>query len=154
MELQTGAWNCPYTVDYSRIWCDIYDMIGTLTWSYSIVSLFLLRKYIRTWGYITRDVIESTHWNTSLPQIIVVPLSHDNAFPLMPYFVFWQGGSILNEATKRCLEVAPGEDTYYHLIIQNCTGQTWKIQHIIKQFWHRDSWEGGRGVRIYHETTE
>ncbi|CAB1345926.1 unnamed protein product, partial [Coregonus sp. 'balchen'] len=33
---------------------------------------------------------------------------------------FQQGKAIQNRQTKRCLEIAPGDDTYYQLIIQEC----------------------------------
>lgn len=37
-----------------------------------------------------------------------------------------------NRLTKRCLEIALGEDGYYHLIVGQCSGQTWKIEHLMK----------------------
>ncbi|XP_071357667.1 probable polypeptide N-acetylgalactosaminyltransferase 8 isoform X2 [Trachinotus anak] len=45
---------------------------------------------------------------------------------------FKQDGPIQNRETKRCLEVAMGEDGYYKLVIQQCSGQNWKIQNWIK----------------------
>ncbi|XP_067437563.1 probable polypeptide N-acetylgalactosaminyltransferase 8 [Thunnus thynnus] len=45
---------------------------------------------------------------------------------------FKQGSSIQNRETKRCLEVAMGEDGIYKLVIQNCSGQSWKIQNLNK----------------------
>lgn len=47
---------------------------------------------------------------------------------------FKQGGFIRNKATNRCLEVAQGQNLYYALIIQQCTGQSWTIQHIVTSF--------------------
>ncbi|XP_036373602.1 probable polypeptide N-acetylgalactosaminyltransferase 8 [Megalops cyprinoides] len=47
---------------------------------------------------------------------------------------FKQGQAIKNTDTERCLEIAKGEDAYYHLIIQGCSGQSWRIQHVIKDF--------------------
>uniref|UniRef100_A0A8C7TEW0 polypeptide N-acetylgalactosaminyltransferase n=2 Tax=Oncorhynchus mykiss TaxID=8022 RepID=A0A8C7TEW0_ONCMY len=47
---------------------------------------------------------------------------------------FQQGKAIQNRQTKRCLEIAPGEDTFYQLIIQECSGQHWKIRNLIKDF--------------------
>ncbi|KAM4615665.1 putative polypeptide N-acetylgalactosaminyltransferase 8 [Polymixia lowei] len=47
------------------------------------------------------------------------------------YHMLWdfkQGGTIQNRDTKRCLEIAAGEK----LVIQQCTEQHWKIQHVIK----------------------
>ncbi|XP_040009622.1 probable polypeptide N-acetylgalactosaminyltransferase 8 isoform X2 [Xiphias gladius] len=45
---------------------------------------------------------------------------------------FKQDGPIQNRETKRCLEVAMGEDGYYKLVAQQCTGQSWKIQNLVK----------------------
>ncbi|XP_037615702.1 probable polypeptide N-acetylgalactosaminyltransferase 8 [Sebastes umbrosus] len=45
---------------------------------------------------------------------------------------FKQNGPIQNRETKRCVEMAKGEDGYYKLVVQECSGQTWKIQHLIK----------------------
>ncbi|XP_056132676.1 LOW QUALITY PROTEIN: probable polypeptide N-acetylgalactosaminyltransferase 8 [Lampris incognitus] len=47
---------------------------------------------------------------------------------------FKQGGAIQNRDTKRCLEISRDEGTYYKLVIQGCTDQQWKIQHILKEF--------------------
>ncbi|XP_034529060.1 probable polypeptide N-acetylgalactosaminyltransferase 8 [Notolabrus celidotus] len=46
---------------------------------------------------------------------------------------FKQGGQIQNKATKRCVEVAKGEDGFHRLVVQQCTGQVWKIQHLVKE---------------------
>uniref|UniRef100_UPI0037E8749E probable polypeptide N-acetylgalactosaminyltransferase 8 n=1 Tax=Semicossyphus pulcher TaxID=241346 RepID=UPI0037E8749E len=56
---------------------------------------------------------------------------------------FKQGGQIQNKETKRCLEVAKGDDGYYKLVVQQCTGQSWKIQHVIKKSWET----GGEKMR-------
>ncbi|XP_050955903.1 probable polypeptide N-acetylgalactosaminyltransferase 8 isoform X2 [Labeo rohita] len=50
------------------------------------------------------------------------------------YWDFSQGNAIRNRNTNRCLEIGQGEDYYYHLILQTCTGQKWTIQHVIKDF--------------------
>ncbi|XP_055048780.2 probable polypeptide N-acetylgalactosaminyltransferase 8 [Misgurnus anguillicaudatus] len=47
---------------------------------------------------------------------------------------FTQGQEIRNKNTNRCLEIAQGEDSYYYLVMQKCTGQNWKIQHVVKEF--------------------
>ncbi|KAA0724476.1 putative polypeptide N-acetylgalactosaminyltransferase 8 [Triplophysa tibetana] len=47
---------------------------------------------------------------------------------------FSQGTSIINKNTNRCLEIAQGEDSYYYLVLQKCTGQKWRIQHAVKEF--------------------
>lgn len=44
---------------------------------------------------------------------------------------FKQGGAIQNRETKRCLELAQGSDGYYKLIVQQCSGQSWKIQNVL-----------------------
>uniref|UniRef100_A0A3B5M4A4 Polypeptide N-acetylgalactosaminyltransferase n=1 Tax=Xiphophorus couchianus TaxID=32473 RepID=A0A3B5M4A4_9TELE len=43
---------------------------------------------------------------------------------------FTLGGQIQNRDTKRCLEVAMG-DMGFRLVVQQCSGQRWKIQHMI-----------------------
>ncbi|XP_071361574.1 probable polypeptide N-acetylgalactosaminyltransferase 8 [Trachinotus anak] len=53
---------------------------------------------------------------------------------LYMHWDFKQGQAIRNKATKRCLEVAQGENSYYELIIQQCSGQSWRIQHLVKSF--------------------
>uniref|UniRef100_A0A9J8AN11 Polypeptide N-acetylgalactosaminyltransferase n=1 Tax=Cyprinus carpio carpio TaxID=630221 RepID=A0A9J8AN11_CYPCA len=50
------------------------------------------------------------------------------------YWDFSQGNAIRNRNTNRCLEIGQGEDSYYYLILQTCTGQKWTIQHVIKDF--------------------
>ncbi|KAM6896125.1 putative polypeptide N-acetylgalactosaminyltransferase 8 [Lycodopsis pacificus] len=45
---------------------------------------------------------------------------------------FKQDGPIQNRETKRCLELVIADHGYYTLVVQQCTGQTWKIQHVIK----------------------
>ncbi|KAI7812077.1 putative polypeptide N-acetylgalactosaminyltransferase 8, partial [Triplophysa rosa] len=47
---------------------------------------------------------------------------------------FSQGQAIINKNTSRCLEIAQGEDSYYYLVLQKCTGQKWRIQHAVKEF--------------------
>ena len=42
-----------------------------------------------------------------------------------------QGGPIQNRGTKRCLEIAMDEDGYVRLFVNQCSGQSWKIQHVI-----------------------
>ncbi|XP_051548975.1 probable polypeptide N-acetylgalactosaminyltransferase 8 [Myxocyprinus asiaticus] len=50
------------------------------------------------------------------------------------YWNFTQGHEIRNKNTNRCLEIAQGEDSYYYLLLQTCTGQKWRIQHVVKDF--------------------
>ncbi|XP_034019378.1 probable polypeptide N-acetylgalactosaminyltransferase 8 [Thalassophryne amazonica] len=53
------------------------------------------------------------------------------------YHILWdfkQGGAVQNKDTKRCLEIAMAANGYYELVIQQCTNQSWKIQHVIKAF--------------------
>ncbi|KAF7229289.1 probable polypeptide N-acetylgalactosaminyltransferase 8 [Nothobranchius furzeri] len=52
----------------------------------------------------------------------------------MKFHMLWdfkQGGPIQNRETKRCLEIAPGEDGHFSLVVQQCSGQRWNIQHVI-----------------------
>ncbi|XP_073799094.1 probable polypeptide N-acetylgalactosaminyltransferase 8 isoform X2 [Danio rerio] len=48
------------------------------------------------------------------------------------YWDFTQGNAIKNRNTNRCLEIGQGPNSDYALILQTCTGQTWTIQHVIK----------------------
>ncbi|XP_039891554.1 probable polypeptide N-acetylgalactosaminyltransferase 8 [Simochromis diagramma] len=45
---------------------------------------------------------------------------------------FKQGGPIQNRKTKRCLEIAKDDVGFYQLVVQQCTGQSWNIQNLIK----------------------
>ncbi|KAI4902815.1 hypothetical protein NFI96_016185 [Prochilodus magdalenae] len=47
---------------------------------------------------------------------------------------FKQGQAMRNKGTNRCLEIAQGQDSYYQLVIQTCSGQHWRIQHVIRDF--------------------
>uniref|UniRef100_A0A8D3C448 Polypeptide N-acetylgalactosaminyltransferase n=1 Tax=Scophthalmus maximus TaxID=52904 RepID=A0A8D3C448_SCOMX len=44
---------------------------------------------------------------------------------------FEQDRPIKNRGTKRCLEVALDGDGNYKLVVQQCSGQSWKIQNLI-----------------------
>ncbi|XP_076424127.1 putative polypeptide N-acetylgalactosaminyltransferase 8 isoform X2 [Peromyscus maniculatus bairdii] len=46
------------------------------------------------------------------------------------YWDFQQGKSIKNKDTARCLEIKRDPSGTYRLVLENCTQQTWKIQHI------------------------
>ncbi|XP_041636948.1 probable polypeptide N-acetylgalactosaminyltransferase 8 [Cheilinus undulatus] len=48
---------------------------------------------------------------------------------------FKQGGQIQNRKTKRCIEAAFDSDGSYKLVVQQCTGQSWTIQHVIEETW-------------------
>lgn len=50
------------------------------------------------------------------------------------YWDFKQGQAIRNKATNRCLEIAQDTNYYYTLIIQQCSGQAWRIEHVITDF--------------------
>lgn len=44
---------------------------------------------------------------------------------------FKQGEAIMNRGTKRCLEFAQGQDIFYQLVVQQCSGQSWSIENVI-----------------------
>lgn len=47
------------------------------------------------------------------------------------YCIYSQNGPIQNRETKRCLEIAQESDGYYHLVVGQCSDQTWKMQYLI-----------------------
>ncbi|CAN9498720.1 unnamed protein product [Ophioblennius macclurei] len=47
---------------------------------------------------------------------------------------FKQGKAIRNRETGRCLELARGDDSYYHLVLQQCSGQSWTIENLLESF--------------------
>uniref|UniRef100_A0A8D0HGN4 Polypeptide N-acetylgalactosaminyltransferase n=1 Tax=Sphenodon punctatus TaxID=8508 RepID=A0A8D0HGN4_SPHPU len=48
---------------------------------------------------------------------------------------FEQGSAIINKKTKRCVEIIKDSPlSYYRLVVQNCTGQKWHIQHVVKDW--------------------
>ncbi|XP_036037848.1 probable polypeptide N-acetylgalactosaminyltransferase 8 [Onychomys torridus] len=52
------------------------------------------------------------------------------------YWDFQQGKSIKNRDTARCLEIKRDPSRTYRLVLENCTQQTWKIQHIGRNWDH------------------
>ncbi|XP_072506429.1 probable polypeptide N-acetylgalactosaminyltransferase 8 [Notamacropus eugenii] len=54
---------------------------------------------------------------------------------------FKQGAAIINKDTKRCLEIQQDDTRSYTLILQECTGQVWNIQHIV-QDWKNSQYRG------------
>ncbi|XP_077165989.1 putative polypeptide N-acetylgalactosaminyltransferase 8 [Paroedura picta] len=54
---------------------------------------------------------------------------------LSMHWDFRQGAAVINKITKRCLELVKDEGaSVYRLILQNCTGQKWTIQHTVKDW--------------------
>ncbi|XP_062991105.1 probable polypeptide N-acetylgalactosaminyltransferase 8 [Elgaria multicarinata webbii] len=48
---------------------------------------------------------------------------------------FKQGTAVINRKTKRCLEIVKDQVSLnYRLVMQNCTGQDWHIQHTVKNW--------------------
>ncbi|XP_061106669.1 probable polypeptide N-acetylgalactosaminyltransferase 8 [Conger conger] len=98
--------------------------------------------YYRTNGQIYIGGIKSHKYNRNrclmdtgtdnTPSLYECQLAKEKGYHM--YWDFKQGQAIRNRETKRCLEMAVGEDTYYHLVIRECSGQHWKIQHVIKDF--------------------
>ncbi|XP_035280917.1 probable polypeptide N-acetylgalactosaminyltransferase 8 [Anguilla anguilla] len=68
----------------------------------------------------------------STPSLYDCKVAKEKGFHM--YWDFKQGQEIRNRETNKCLEIAVGKDTYYHLVIQECSGQHWTIQHAIKEF--------------------
>ncbi|XP_072529546.1 probable polypeptide N-acetylgalactosaminyltransferase 8 [Salminus brasiliensis] len=51
---------------------------------------------------------------------------------LYMYWDFKQGQAIKNRDTGRCFEIAMGPDGYHQLYIQECSGQRWRIEYVIR----------------------
>ncbi|XP_029952809.1 probable polypeptide N-acetylgalactosaminyltransferase 8 [Salarias fasciatus] len=95
--------------------------------------------YYNTDGEIYVGGIKSHKYNTN--RCLVDPGSGSNPTlqdcrvakenKLSMHWDFKQGQAIRNRETDRCLELAQGEDSYYHLIIQQCSGQSWTIEHLL-----------------------
>ncbi|KAJ8391066.1 hypothetical protein AAFF_G00096870 [Aldrovandia affinis] len=100
--------------------------------------------YYRTNGEIYVGGIKSHKYNRGINRCLVDPgtgnspalhecnLEKEKGFHM--YWDFKQGQAIRNRKTNRCLEIVVGADSYYHLVIQECSGQQWKIQNVIKDF--------------------
>ncbi|XP_051029029.1 probable polypeptide N-acetylgalactosaminyltransferase 8 [Phodopus roborovskii] len=52
------------------------------------------------------------------------------------YWDFQQGKSIKNKDTARCLEIRKDPSGPYRLVLENCTKQIWKIEHIGRNWGH------------------
>uniref|UniRef100_A0A3Q3C740 polypeptide N-acetylgalactosaminyltransferase n=1 Tax=Haplochromis burtoni TaxID=8153 RepID=A0A3Q3C740_HAPBU len=63
----------------------------------------------------------------SSPTLQDCPLAKTNELHM--HWDFKQELAIINKATNRCLEIAQGANFYYKLIIQQCSGQSWRIEH-------------------------
>ncbi|XP_076860737.1 putative polypeptide N-acetylgalactosaminyltransferase 8 [Brachyhypopomus gauderio] len=53
---------------------------------------------------------------------------------LYMYWEFKQGQAIMNRDSSRCLEIAIIPDGNFELYVQDCSGQSWRIQHVYKDF--------------------
>ncbi|XP_061644167.1 probable polypeptide N-acetylgalactosaminyltransferase 8 isoform X2 [Phyllopteryx taeniolatus] len=97
------------------------------------------RCYYRTNGQLYVGGIKSHTYNSNrclvdpgsgvYPALYECKLAEQKKFHML--WDFKQGTSIQNRETKRCLEIAQGQDSYYQLIVQRCTGQIWNIQNYI-----------------------
>ncbi|GAA6221100.1 probable polypeptide N-acetylgalactosaminyltransferase 8 [Lates japonicus] len=96
--------------------------------------------YYRTNGQLYIGGIKSHKYNSNrclvdsgtgvYPGLYECKIAQQKKFHML--WDFEQDGPIQNRVTKRCLEVAMGNDGYYKLVVQQCTGQRWKIQHLLK----------------------
>ncbi|XP_061577317.1 probable polypeptide N-acetylgalactosaminyltransferase 8 [Cololabis saira] len=98
--------------------------------------------YYNTDGEIFIGAIKSHKYNSNRclvdPGFGSIPTLHScqvaKLNQLHMHWDFKQGDAIRNKATNRCLEIAQGENSYYQLIIQQCSGQSWRIEHLITNF--------------------
>ncbi|XP_050933747.1 probable polypeptide N-acetylgalactosaminyltransferase 8 [Lates calcarifer] len=96
--------------------------------------------YYRTNGHLYIGGIKSHKYNSNrclvdsgtgvYPGLYECKIAQQKKFHML--WDFEQDGPIQNRETKRCLEVAMGNDGYYKLVVQQCTGQRWKIQNLLK----------------------
>ncbi|XP_037116018.1 probable polypeptide N-acetylgalactosaminyltransferase 8 isoform X2 [Syngnathus acus] len=97
--------------------------------------------FYRTNGHLYVGGIKSHKYNNNRclvdPGSGIYPALYEcNIAAQKNFNMFWdfkQGSSIRNRKTKRCLEIAQGENSYYQLIVQHCTGQIWNIQNYITE---------------------
>ncbi|XP_051786762.1 probable polypeptide N-acetylgalactosaminyltransferase 8 [Erpetoichthys calabaricus] len=68
--------------------------------------------------------------NSNTPALHDCKTSKEKGFNML--WDFKQGQELKNRGTKRCLEITKHD--YYHLVIQECTGQAWNMQHVIHEF--------------------
>uniref|UniRef100_A0A3P9HNW2 Polypeptide N-acetylgalactosaminyltransferase n=1 Tax=Oryzias latipes TaxID=8090 RepID=A0A3P9HNW2_ORYLA len=66
------------------------------------------------------------------PHLCDCKMAREKTFHML--WDFNRGGPIRNRGTKRCLEVTKGEDGSFKLVVQKCSGQSWKIQHVTDRF--------------------
>ncbi|KAG8005565.1 putative polypeptide N-acetylgalactosaminyltransferase 8 [Nibea albiflora] len=107
--------------------------------------------YYRTNGHLYIGGIKSHKYNSNrclvdpgtgvLPGLYECETAQKKKFHML--WDFEQNGPIQNRETKRCLEIKMGDDGYYKLVVQNCTGQSWKIDNVIKDRLKKNS--GPRG---------
>uniref|UniRef100_A0A3B4GTU4 polypeptide N-acetylgalactosaminyltransferase n=1 Tax=Pundamilia nyererei TaxID=303518 RepID=A0A3B4GTU4_9CICH len=98
--------------------------------------------YYNTDGEIIIGGITSHNYNSdrclvdpgsgSSPTLQECPLAKTNELHM--HWDFKQDLAIINKATNRCLEIAQGANLYYELIIQQCSGQSWRIEHLVTSF--------------------
>ncbi|XP_062425940.1 probable polypeptide N-acetylgalactosaminyltransferase 8 [Rhea pennata] len=50
------------------------------------------------------------------------------------YWDFKQGSAVINRNTRRCLEITGDNQSSYRLVMQACSGQSWNIQHTLKDW--------------------
>uniref|UniRef100_A0A3B3I0Y6 Polypeptide N-acetylgalactosaminyltransferase n=1 Tax=Oryzias latipes TaxID=8090 RepID=A0A3B3I0Y6_ORYLA len=67
------------------------------------------------------------------PHLCDCKMAREKTFHML--WDFNRGGPIRNRGTKRCLEVTKGEDGSFKLVVQKCSGQRWKIQHVTDHLW-------------------
>ncbi|XP_053271107.1 probable polypeptide N-acetylgalactosaminyltransferase 8 [Pleuronectes platessa] len=95
--------------------------------------------YYRTNGQIYIGRIKSHKYNNRClvdsgsgapPGLYDCKVAKQKNFPML--WDFKQGEPIQNRDTKRCLELGKDENGYSKLVVQQCTGQNWKIQNLVE----------------------
>lgn len=128
------------TNDLSRDFClDQGPIPGNKPILYRCHFLLSQNCYYRTHGHLYIGVIESQKYGSNRCLVDPGPGSHAGLYECREaknFHLLWDfnpGGQIQNRETKRCLEIVNDKNGDYQLILQQCSGQRWNVQHVIRE---------------------
>ncbi|XP_027712212.1 probable polypeptide N-acetylgalactosaminyltransferase 8 [Vombatus ursinus] len=96
---------------------------------YSLTGQLYLGRMYDKWRAYFRCLVDLGEGET--PKLLSCSEAAENGM-----HVFWdfkQGEAIINRNTKRCMEIKEGPSESYIIVFQQCTGQSWNIQHIVRK---------------------